>query len=326
MHADSPTSRALLALELIQNNPGITAAQLADRFGITDRAVRRYVAILREADIPIESTTGRYGGYRVGRGLRIPPLMFTPEEALDLVMAAVEGRGATDTTAPVGSALAKIIRVLPERVAGQARAVGAVVSPGRRPDEHAPDPHLLTDLVAAHESGHRVDLGYRTGSGRETMFQVDPWAVVVRHGLWYLLCWSHTAGERRSLRVDRVLSVRPRPETFTPPEDLDPVRALEEQLHQGWTYVIEVVIDAPLAQVARWVPRSVGRLEVIDEGHTRLLASTDEPDWYAAMLAFVKAPLHVVTPPELRAELAELGSRLAAAGTATAPPHRKEPR
>ncbi|MGI8524225.1 MAG: helix-turn-helix transcriptional regulator [Nocardioides sp.] len=322
MPDDSPTARALLALELISNRPGITAARLADRLGTTDRAVRRYVAILREAEIPIESSTGRYGGYRVGRGLRIPPLMFTPEEALDLVMAAVEGRGSTDTTAPVGEALAKIIRVLPEQVAGRARAVGAVASPGRQPDSSAPDPRTLTDLVAARGSGHRVALDYRTGSGRETTFEVDPWAVVVRHGLWYLLCWSHSANDRRSLRVDRVLGVRQLPETFTAPSDIDPVRTLEEQLSQGWAYDIEVVIDAPLAAVRRWVPRSVARLEVIDDEHTRLVASTDEPDWYAAMLAFVKAPMHVLTPPELRAELAVLGQRLTAAGQ----PHGSRPR
>lgn len=323
MYADSPTSRALLVLELIQNHPGITAAQLADRFGVTDRAVRRYVAILREADIAIESTTGRYGGYRVGRGVRIPPLTFSPEEALGLVMAAVEGRGSTDTTEPVGSALAKILRVLPERVAGPARAVGSVASPGRQPDACTPDPRLLADLVAARGASHRVSLEYRTGSGRETTFEVDPWAVVVRHGLWYLLCWSHTAEDRRSLRIDRVLAVCELTDTFTAPAGLDPVRTLEEQLSQGWTYDIEIVVDASLSDVRRWVPRSVARLEVIDDGRTRLVASTDEPDWYAAMLAFVKAPMHVVRPPELRAELAALGLRLAAAGQASSPRNRK---
>ena len=66
---DSPTARALLALELIQGSPGITASRLAERLGVTERAARRYVAILREAGIPLESVRGPYGGYRVGRGL-----------------------------------------------------------------------------------------------------------------------------------------------------------------------------------------------------------------------------------------------------------------
>ncbi len=313
MEEASPTARALLTLELISNNPGITARALADRLGLSDRAVRRYVAILREAEIPIESERGRYGGYRVGRGLRLPPLMFTPAEALGLVMAAVEGRGASDATEPVGSALAKIIRVLPERVAGSARAVGGVASPGRQPAGSAPDPELTSALVQARGSGRRVHLDYRSGSGRKVEMRVDPWAVVVRHGLWYLLCWSHTADAHRVLRIDRVLGVRELPDTFSPPDDLDPVRMLEEQLSTGWTYEIEVVVDAEQALVRRWVPRSIARLEAIDDSHTRLVASTDEPDWYAEMLAFVRAPFHVIRPPELREAVEQLASRLARA-------------
>lgn len=87
----SPTARALLALELEQGTPGITADRLAGKLGVSDRAARRYVGILREAGIPIESTRGPYGGYRVGRGLRLPPLMFSTGEALGLVMAVLDG-------------------------------------------------------------------------------------------------------------------------------------------------------------------------------------------------------------------------------------------
>lgn len=312
MDESSPAARALLVLELVQNTPGVRAAQLAERLGLSERAVRRYVAVLREAGIPVESTRGRYGGYRVGRGLRLPPLMFTSSEALGLVMAAVEGRGAADPTEPVGSALAKIIRVLPERVAGPARAVGSVASPGRRSHDSAPDPELTSALVHARESGHRVLVEYRTASGRQVPLEVDPWAVVVRHGLWYLVCWSHTADARRVLRIDRVLDVRELPDVFVPPEGLDPVRMLEEQLSQGWTHEIEVVIDAPPADAQRWVPRSIGRLEPVDGGlRTRLLASTDELAWYAEMLSFVHAPFRVVRPEGLREELRVLSARLA---------------
>ena len=93
-HEISPTARALLALEAIQNVPGITAQRLGERLGVTERAARRYVAILREAGLPIESVTGPYGGYQVGRGLRLPPLTFSAAEAAGLVMAVIEGHGA----------------------------------------------------------------------------------------------------------------------------------------------------------------------------------------------------------------------------------------
>src|SRR4051812_49762028 len=87
----SPTARALLALELIQGNPGITADRLADKLGVSARAARRYVGMLREAGIPIQAVRGPYGGYRLGRGLRLPPMMFSAAEALGLVMAGVDG-------------------------------------------------------------------------------------------------------------------------------------------------------------------------------------------------------------------------------------------
>jgi predicted DNA-binding transcriptional regulator YafY len=113
----SPTGRALLALELLQAQPGITAGQLAVQLGVTERAARRYVAILREAGIPVESTRGLYGGYWLGRGIRLPPLMFSAAEALGLVMAVLDGsHAAADADDPVGAALGKIIRALPENV------------------------------------------------------------------------------------------------------------------------------------------------------------------------------------------------------------------
>ncbi|MBA2455635.1 MAG: HTH domain-containing protein, partial [Nocardioidaceae bacterium] len=144
----SPTARALLALELVQGSPGITADRIADKLSVSERAARRYVAILREAGIPIESVRGPYGGYRVGRGLRLPPLMFSATEALGLVMAVLDGHhDAGDPTDPVGRALGKIVRALPEPVAAQAEAVRRTTA--LAPDRAAarPDPGTTAALV-----------------------------------------------------------------------------------------------------------------------------------------------------------------------------------
>src|SRR6187549_3413737 len=141
----SPTARALLALELIQGSPGISAALVADKLGVSERAARRYVGILREAGIPIDSVRGPYGGYRVGRGLRLPPLTFSATEALGLVMAVLDGHHeASDPTDPVGSALGKIIRALPEPVAAQAEAVRRTTAPA--PDRAAARPDAGTTI------------------------------------------------------------------------------------------------------------------------------------------------------------------------------------
>lgn len=307
VHDASPAARALLVLELIQNAPGITADRLADRLGLSDRAVRRHVTILREAGVPVESTRGRYGGYRIGRGMRLAPLMFTPTEALGLVMAVLEGHPAGEED-PVGQALGKIVRALPEPLARPADAVRRV--PTRGWQVVVPDVEVTAELVQASDAGHRVRLRYGIDDVREWEIELDPWAVVVRHRRWYVLGWSHGKNARRVLRVDRVRHVEVLPERFERPEDLDALAALEEQLSMGWRYDVEAVIDAPVEDCRHWLPRTFGRLEEVDAATTRLVATTDEPDWYAAQLANLPFPFRLVGSPEVREAMVVLGRRL----------------
>ncbi len=302
----SPTARALLALELIQNKPGITGEALAERLGISDRAARRYIGILREAGIPIESISGRYGGYRIGRGLRVAPLMFNPPEALGLVMAVLQGwHGAADGNDPVATALGKIVRVLPTASAAPVEAMRRVSAQNPGDAAASPDPQLTAAVAQACESRRRLRIRYRT---REMV--VDPWAVVVRHGRWYLLCWSHHADARRVLRLDRMTQVDPMAGSYAVPADLDPARDVEEHLADGWTYEVEVRVDAPFDRAARCVPRTLGRLTSADERHCLLCGSTDNPRWYAAQLAATELPFVVLRSDEVRAEVRALADRL----------------
>lgn len=307
VHDTSPAARALLVLELIQNTPGITADRLAERLGLSDRAVRRHVGTLREAGIPVESTRGRYGGYRIGRGMRLPPLMFTPTEALGLVMAVLEGHPAGEDD-PVGRALGKIVRALPEPLARPADAVRRI--PSRGWQVVVPDVEVTAQLVQASDAGERVRLRYGIDDEREWEIEIDPWAVVVRHRRWYLLGWSHGKDARRVLRVDRVRSVEVLPQRFETPRDLDALAALEEQLSMGWKYDVEVLIEAPADECRHWLPRSFGRLEDVDGRTTRLLATTDEPEWYAAQLANLPYAFRLVGSPQVRDAMAVIGRRL----------------
>jgi predicted DNA-binding transcriptional regulator YafY len=310
----SPTARTLLALELIQGNPGITADRLADKLGVSQRAVRRYVGVLREADIPIESARGRYGGYCVGRGVRLPPLMFSAAEALGLVMAVLDGHhDASDPTEPVGSALGKIVRALPSAIAAQAEAVRRTTAPA--PDRAAarPDPAITATLVQACSNHRRVRLGYRSEAGSDRVLEVDPWALVVRHGRWYLLGWSHAKHAQRVYRIDRVRDVEVLEASFRPPADLDPVVLLETHLALGWEYETEVVIDAPPETVRRCIPRGLGLLEQLDAGTSRLVGSTSNPIWYAEQLVGIHASYRIIGCPELRQAARDIGQRLIAA-------------
>ena len=253
----SPTARALLALELLQGNPGITADRLADKLGVSERAARRYVGILREAGIPIDSVRGPYGGYRVGRGLRLPPLVFSAEEALGLVMAVLDGHhDADDPTQPVGSALGELVRALPEPVAAQADAVRRTTAPA--PDRSAAVRTPASPQPWCRRAPTTGASGSATGRrpGTERDIDVEPWAVVVRHGRWYLLCRSVGSDATRAYPdFDRVRSVEELNDIFVPPDLPDPVSALEEHLGLGWEYDVEVLIDGPLDKVGRCIPR-----------------------------------------------------------------------
>jgi predicted DNA-binding transcriptional regulator YafY len=282
---------------------------------VSERAARRYVGILREAGIPIDSMRGPYGGYRVGRGLRLPPLVFSAEEALGLVMAVLDGHhDADDPTQPVGSALGKLVRALPEPVAAQAEAVRRTTAPA--PDRSAvrPDPGFTSALVQACSNHRRVRLGYRSEVGTERDIDVEPWAVVVRHGRWYLLCRSVRSDATRAYRIDRVRSVEELNDIFVPPDLPDPVSALEEHLGLGWEYDVEVLIDGPLDKVGRCIPRELGRLEALEDGRTRLVGSTSNPTWYAEKLAAVPASYWIISGTEVREAVGRLGRRMLAAG------------
>ncbi len=310
----SPTARALQTLEILQNQPGTTADQIAGQLEVTERAARRYVAILREAGVPVESARGRYGGYRLGRGMRLPPVIFNQDEALGLVMAVLEGHpGASGTGELAGSALAKVIRALPADVGRQAAAVReyASAAPDRR-GAHA-DPAVISALVLAVASRHRVRMNYRSQSGSEWEADVDPWAVVVRYARWYLLCYSHHASAVRSYRIDRILTVEHTRYSFNPPDGLDPVAALEENLGEGWEFPARVVFEAPLSEVGPWIRPPMGHLAAHPSGCV-LTGSTSNPAMYAQeWLAAMPFAFRVEGGDELRAAVAALASRCAAA-------------
>ncbi|MET9630647.1 WYL domain-containing protein [Lentzea sp. NPDC006480] len=310
----SPTARALRTLEILQARPGTTADQLAERLGVTERAARRYIGILREAGIPVESSRGPHGGYRLGRGTRLPPIVFTQAEALGLVMAVLDGQpAATEADDPVGAALGKVIQALPENVGRQAAVLREHAKAA--PDRHSarPDPATTSALVAAVAARQRVLIAYQSERGNGWQTEVDPWAVVVRHGRWYLLCHSHRADAVRTYRIDRIRTVGQTAHEFEPPGDLDPIAALEEHLGTGWEYPTHVVFDAPLTEVAPWIRPPMGRLHPEGDGCV-LVGSTSNPAMYAQeWLAAVPFAFRVEGGDELRAAVATVATRFAAA-------------
>lgn len=310
-----PTARALLALELLQSRPGLTAAELAERLQVSERAARRTVATLREAGVPVDAAPGRGGGYRLGRGLRLPPLVFSASEAWGLVMAVLDGsHAAADPDDPVGAALGKLVAAMPASVgrhAAQLRA-HAAAAPDRRAVR--PDHEVTRALVGAVAAAERVRVSYRSEAGREWDEQVDPWGVVVRHGRWYLLCHSHRVDAVRTYRLDRIGAVEGTGQTFEPPADLDVVAATEDHLGVGWDHPVRVVFEADVERVRPWVGAAMGSLEPLpgQPGRCVLQGTTSNPEAYAAdWLAPILVPFRVEGGDELREAMGAIVRRLA---------------
>jgi len=320
----SPTANVLRALELIQTRPGVTAAEIAERLDVSERAVRRYVSILREAGVAVDAIRGRHGGYRLGRSLRPPPLVFTAGEALGLVMAVLDGHhAASDLNDPVGSALGKILNSLPAPTARQAAKVRANALAARDRGAARPDPVITTALAEALSDRRGIRIGYTTARGTTSELRVDPWALVVRHGRWYLLCHSHAADETRAYRVDRISTITVLNADVEPPADLDPLEALEAHLSSGWPYETHVTFDAPLSEVTRWVRHPMGRWQELDGGaRCSVRGTTENVDMYAGeWLAPIPITFHVIGCAQLRDAADKVGRRMLAASLAE---HRKD--
>src|SRR3954447_23443372 len=165
-----PAARVLTLLELLQSGGVRTMAELADRLGVDGRTVRRYVGHLIDLDVPVESVRGRYGGYRLAPGYRMPPLMLTDEEALAVLLGLVAGRRtglATATDTASETAAAKIRRVLPERLTrGLDRRWDSLAFTKRAGEPVTPDAGTLLTIADAVRHHRPVSIRYTNRDGR----------------------------------------------------------------------------------------------------------------------------------------------------------------
>jgi predicted DNA-binding transcriptional regulator YafY len=321
-----PTTRVLTTLELLQAHPRLSGAELAARLEVDRRTVRRYVTMLQDLGIPVEATRGRHGGYRLRPGFKLPPLMFSEDEALALTLGLLTARrlGLTSTAPAVEGALAKIERVLPlalrERVGALQQTLALNLNLRTLDaDDVPPAGATVVTLSAAARQARRVRLRYRSWSQAETERVIDPYGVVYHAGHWYAAAHCHLRGDLRSFRLDRVLAAEPcePPDAFTRPEGFDCLAfVLSSLAATPRTYPVEVALYVTLDEARRRVPPSLATLEETPAG-VIMRCSTDNPDWMAGTLASLGCDLVVHEPPELRAALCRLAARVA--GMASAP-------
>jgi predicted DNA-binding transcriptional regulator YafY len=264
------------------------------------------VTMLQELGVPIESEAGRFGGYRLKPGYKLPPMMFTEEETLALTLGLLVTRrlGMTEAAPAVEGALAKIDRVLPDQLRGRVQALqGALTFTPMRHTASPSDPAALMLVSTAAQRTRRVWMRYRSGD-EETQRTIDPYGIVHHQGRWYVVGWCHLRQDVRSFRLDRVLALEARDgETFVRPLDFDPAEYLLHSLATipyGWP--IEVVLELSVEEARRRLPPDTGTLEPV-KGGVLLRCQADNLDWMVRALISAGCGFRVLHPPELRTAL-----------------------
>jgi predicted DNA-binding transcriptional regulator YafY len=314
MYGNRPTTRLLSMLELLQTRGRIGGPELARRLEVGERTVRRYAATLQEIGVPVEGERGRYGAYSLKRGYKMPPMMFTDEEALGLALGLLAARtlGLVGVAPAVEGALAKLERVMPEALRGRVQNLEETVSIAiARPTIPADSETLLT-LAAAVGERRRVRLRYRSGWAGESERVVDLYGVMQREGYWYAAGHCHLRGSMRLFRLDRVLEAKMLDDTFARPAGLDSPGAVLSAVAStpGDEWSVEVLLETS-AEDARWQLPSVGLALEQAEGGTLLRCSTWSLDWIARVLAGLDCSFIVRRPEELREALERRAEKIA---------------
>ena len=213
------TSRVLQLLGLLQSRRVWTGEELADRLGVTTRSVRRDVERLRDLGYPVHASKGHGGGYQLGAGAALPPLLLDPDEAV--AMAVCLRLAAGGSVAGVGEsalrALSKLDQVMPARLRSQVSAVhdATVTLTSDQPDSPV-EPDVLMTLARACRDHEHVTAGYVDLHGNADAAQARALPAGDHGRRWYLLCFDRDRQDWRSLRLDRMADVRALGSTFTP--------------------------------------------------------------------------------------------------------------
>ncbi|MFI2752524.1 helix-turn-helix transcriptional regulator [Cellulomonas sp. P22] len=306
-----PTSRALQILELLQSSGMRTVSELSSHLGVDERTVRRDVEHLRELDVPVEAVRGRYGGYRMGSGYRMPPLVLTDDEAVALLLGLLRAEAdprAEVTESAAATARAKIRRALPDATGRRFDALASAVTfAGAEPAARSADvdSSLLLTVADAVQARRVLSLRYRSASDQLSRREVHPYDLVAYAGRWYLLALDVGKHEERMFRLDRMMSARTLPGTFPDP----PVRDAEAHLvaalqraERPWHVVLR--IQATEEHIRAQLPPSVARLHAhaddtaapwrVAEIHAAHL------DWIPGVILALRCPVVIEQPEELR--------------------------
>ncbi len=310
-----PTTRVLTILELLQSRQQLSGPELAERLEVNTRTVRRYITMLQDLGIPVEAERGRYGAYRLRPGFKLPPLMFTEDEALALTLGLLAARrlGLAATAPAVEGALAKIERVLPLTLRQRVQAIQETLILDFPQTGATPRSEVLVTLSAAAQQCRRAWLRYLSWQSEETERAVDLYGLyglVYRGGFWYAVGYCHLRTGLRVFRLDRILHAEMHDETYTRPDDFDALGyVLRSLVNVPATWHIEVLLETTLEEARQRVPPVIATLEQAPDG-VLMLCSVGNLEWITHFLVGLDCSFVVRHPPELRDELRKLADKI----------------
>lgn len=309
----SPAGRLLDLLSLLQARNHWNATELAERLGVTERTVRRDVSRLRDLGYPVDADPGPTGGYQLGAGGSLPPLLLSDDEAVAVAL----GLRAAASGAVMGSeesavaALTKLEQVLPARLRERVLAVNAttvLVPSGVAPQIEA---EVLLTFGQGCRRCERVRFGYTDGAGNETERRVEPYGLVNTDRRWYLVAFDLDRDDWRTFRLDRVRAPELTGHRFVRTSEPDTAAmVVEARARTPYPVQAEVLLLVDIDTAAREISSAVGTLEAAG-GATLLRIGANDVEWIARYLAGLPFDVEVRSPPALRKALRVLARRLA---------------
>lgn len=306
------SARLLRLLSLLQTPRPWTGPQLAERLGVTGRTVRNDIGRLRSLGYPVEATPGATGGYRLGAGTSVPPLLLDDEEAVAIAVGlrTAAGGGVSGIEEAALRSLAKLDQVLPSRLRYRVAALhdATATSTAGGP---AVEAEVLTAVATAIRVGEQLRFDYRSHDRSTSNRSVEPHRLVHTRGRWYLVAWDPDRDDWRTFRADRITVRSPNGSRFTPrePPGGDVVGYLERVLGTAvWQYRERVTVHAPAERVAQRVPPSVV-VEPVDQRRCHVHVGSDSPHQLALWVGMIDEDFEVDPGSALAEQVRSLAER-----------------
>ncbi|MDO9477387.1 MAG: YafY family protein [Pseudohongiella sp.] len=296
-----PVTRVLTLLELLQTHGLMSGPEIARRLLVDNRTVRRYISALEELGIPVVTEQGRYGGYKLVAGFKLPPMMFTDEETLAIALGllAANQLGLAENAPAIASVQAKLERVMPGNLKRRVRAISnsaSLILPKAHGSDNKEDLLRLTDAAHAQQ---RVRFSYQTESSEPQLREVDPYGIVFRRGHWYMVGHCHLRAALRTFRLDRLSNVIALSHSFLRPAEFDAAAHLNQSMqNMPRQYPVSLILHTDMTSASSYLHGLEGLLQQQDDG-LLMNTSTDSVQWFARWLVQMPFQISILQPLSL---------------------------